>query len=185
MKNLEQMVQIRHHLSTFSQGVNPFTGALIDGTFTEENLKEYFQELVELVEEVIVENGGVIENDLSHMDFPLSDGKGFSITEEEFRAVPISLEPLSLSNFLRTIGVNTEKTTKDIKAITVNNWLVKIGALENGTNAQGKLKRHVTPDGYSLGLQTENRESEDGPYEAILFSAKAQKYILYHLPDIF
>ena len=67
--------------------------------------------------------------------------------------------------------------TKKLSTKTITNWLVEIDALKVIVQADGKNRKIPTTTGYSLGIMTEDRQGQYGPYSVVLYTAVAQRFI--------
>ncbi len=104
--------------------------------------------------------------------------KEFSLTAEERSRLEISEISLSVSEIAGSLNsVIDPETTKKVSAATINNWLLCEGLLETVPLPNGKNRKQPTPHGNAIGIYTEERMGQYGPYVAVRFLPLAQQFI--------
>lgn len=66
----------------------------------------------------------------------------------------------------------------------MNGWLVYKGYLRSKQDMLGVKHYELTESAAKIGLYSESREGPAGVYTVILYSLKAQKYIIGNVNDI-
>ena len=107
------------------------------------------------------------------------------MTQEDLQNFQFSNKPISVSEITRRINalVDTETMTK-MKYSAITEFLTNCGFLEQRENEFGKKSRFPTDEGFALGISTEVRISENGPYRVTIYDRTAQQFILDHLEAI-
>lgn len=178
MTDLEIMQRAKMYIDALAQGIDPLTNQAVpqDSTLNNVRLARCFFYVSDVLGRVIA-NGGLIGEKPKLADF--------SIRAEELARVPISPEPIRLTQLTQAVS-NTvgNPQMKKLSANLISNWLLEKGFLEKQTGADGKSARVPTQNGLRLGLSTQLRQSQYGAYQAVLYNPQAQQFVLDHLPDM-
>lgn len=178
MTELEIMQRAKLYMDKLAQGIDPFTGRELpeDTVLNDLRLARCFFYVSNVLKRTIDCNGTVS---------PKLEKPNFSITPKQLAAVPISREPVQITQFVRSINTTANNpNAKKLQAPVITSWLLEKGFLVKETRPNGKWGRVPTPDGWLLGIYTEVRQGQSGEYKAVLYNQEAQRFILDHLSDM-
>jgi len=173
MTELEKIAYAKSFIDSLAEGINPVDGSIIPDGDTANNIRiSRCYHFVSDILRKVIENGGC-EPKKYMKKAP------FSFSEEQRAAFPYSDIPLTLSDIARIIKemTDTEKMkTPSIRSLST--WLIHIGALYETVDHQGKKKKLSTASGEALGIITENRMGMYGEYTVVLYTKRAQEFII-------
>ena len=182
MTELEKIEYPKSFMDKLANGINPLDDTPIPEGDIANNvrLSRCFFYVSDILRQVI-ENGGVTPP----VKPPRIVKEAFHLSEEAKATLQVSETPLSVSEIADCLndGVD-EETTKRIAATTINAWLVELGFLTVVELHNGKTRKKPTPEGNELGIFTEERVGQYGPYTSVLFSADSQRFIYDHVDAI-
>jgi len=102
--------------------------------------------------------------------------EAFALTPEQWRSIEISEQPIPISIFAQRVNAALADENRVKFAYRwATDWLLEAGYLHIPPGAKGKLP---TDAGQGLGIFTQERQSQNGPYTAVLYSREAQKFLL-------
>lgn len=178
MTELETMQRAKMYMDKLAQGIDPISNQEVpdDSVLNNVRLARCFFYVSDVLGKMIA-NGGVI------------GGKpklqAFTISPDQLAQVPVSQEPVRITQLVDMIGAAVENPQmKKLSTTTITNWLLEKGFLEKQMGPDGKSRRVPTQNGLMLGLSTETRQGQYGEYQAVFYSAAAQQFVLDNLPDI-
>ena len=180
MTELETMRRAKMYMDKLAQGIDPISGEEMeqDSLLNNVRLARCFFYVSGILDQVIA-NGGKVSGS-SKPNLP-----DFQITREQLDRVPVSFEPLRITQFVNVINdVVNDPTHKKLSAGLITNWLLSKGILMNVPTENGKNKRVPTEAGIKCGLSTEQRQGQYGFYTAVLYNGNAQRFILDHLHEL-
>ena len=181
MTELETMQRAKMYLDKLSQGIDPISGAEVpsDSVLNNVRLARCFFYVSGVLQRVI-DNGGEVGSK------PKTKKQPFAITPQQLAAVCPSPEPLRISEFMELLhlaaGGNPEMTRPSTTLVT--NWLLEKGFLYKQDGPDGKPNRVPTETGTRLGIYTETRQGQYGPFLAVYYTPQAQQFLLDNLPGI-
>ena len=73
---------------------------------------------------------------------------------------------------------------KKISYRQITDWLVEVGMLKLVENTTGTQRRRPTDSGEKLGISVDNRVGQHGPYQVVLYSEDAQRFIVDNVDAI-
>lgn len=177
MTELEIMQRAKMYMEKLAQGIDPISDQEIpeDSVLNNVRLARCFFYVSGVLEQVIAVGGKVVS----------TPSKDFFITDEELRRVNPSREPLRITQFVALVmnAVN-DPDRKRLKITTITNWLIEKGFMSKQADAEGKSKRLPTAMGERIGLTVKLREGQYGTYQAVYYSAEAQRFLLDHLQEM-
>lgn len=181
MTELEKIAYAKSFIDKLANGINPLDDTPIpDGDIVNNvRLSRCFFFVSDILRQVYENDGIVVSKKAKQRK------NEFSLTEEERAKIQISDISLSvseISRYLNTI-VDLDKT-KRLSAAEINNWLLSMGLLENIMLSNGKNRKVPTPQGNEIGIFSEERNGQYGPYVAVLFLPKAQQFIYDNIEAI-
>ncbi len=174
MTELEKTEYAKLFIDKLANGINPLDDTVIpDGDIVNNvRLSRCFFYVSDILRQVI-ENGGVGKRKKPPQE-------PFTLTREEIERFKYSQLPISMTVLARKIyeAANNEKMEKFSYKI-IREWLFSIGMLEVKYNEEGKARHLPTPEGESIGILAEPRETRYGrKYIAVLYKEEAQRFVL-------
>lgn len=108
----------------------------------------------------------------------------FRLNEGEIARFMFSAEPIPISEITKRINVLIDRQSmRCLKNGSISGWLVQAGYLVEQLTDEGKRKR-ATDMGRAIGILTEERIGYKGPYEVILYTEPAQRFLIDNLDAI-
>jgi len=178
MTELETMQRAKMYLDKLAQGIDPITNEEVpaDSALNNLRLARCFFYVSGVLGQVI-DNGGVVGGK--------PEQKAFSITPEQQHKVQITQEPVRITQLLERIYAAVDNPQmKKPGSTKITNWLQEKGFLEKVTGGDGKSKRLPTRNGTQLGISARMVQGQYGEYQAVLYHASAQQFIVDNLPAI-
>jgi hypothetical protein len=182
MTELEKIEYTKAFIDKLANGINPLDDTPIPEGDIANNvrLSRCFFYVSDILRQVI-ENGGVTPPPKA----PRVGKQAFTLTEEARAALRVTETPLTVSEIADYLNDTVDETVmKRITAASINSWLVDRGFLEVVERPDGKKQKIPTPDGAELGILTEERRGQYGPYTVMLFTAAAQAFVYDHVGAI-
>ena len=177
MTELEIMQRAKVYMDKLAQGIDPISDQEMpeDSVLNNVRLARCFFYVSGVLDQVIANGGNVKKT-------PKED---FYVTEEELRRIAVSQEPTQITQFVdRIMNVIHDPDRKKLKATTITDWLIEKGFMTKQPTADGKSKRIPTAMGEQIGLTVKLREGQYGTYQAVYYSAEAQRFVLDHLQEM-
>jgi hypothetical protein len=173
---LDKLKHAKEYLDKLAEGVHPLTGEPLPGDTVLNNVQlvRCFFYVSDILRQVI-ENGGRVRRTSARL---------FALTEEERSRVRLFDQPVTISILVRSINeAVSDRHMKKLSPTAVTAWLVEQGYLKVVEDARGRHK-DITPKSREVGISAEDRIGPGGPYLAILYSRRAQQFILDNLDHI-
>jgi hypothetical protein len=177
MTELEKIAYARSFIDKLANGINPLDGMPIPEGDIANNvrLSRCFFYVSDILRQVY-ENGGIgkVEKTVP-----------FSITPVQLAAFETSPYPISGSEISKKLTALAENPL--MKAFSVpkmNQWLVQKGFLYETVDPAGKPRKIPTEQGRAMGISAETKIGRDGEYVAVLFDAKAQRFVVNNIYEI-
>lgn len=174
MTELEKLEYAKTFIDKLARGINPIDNSPIPEGEIANNVRisRCFFYVSDILGQVI-ENGGVVPVKKTRIK-----KSEFSLTHEQRDSLVASEKPLTVSEIVGYLNSFIDlEMTKKLSTKTITNWLVEIDALKVIVQADGKNRKIPTTTGYSLGIMTEDRLGQYGPYTVILYTEAAQRFI--------
>ena len=181
MTELERLEYSKTFIDKLANGINPITGETIPDKDTVNDVRIvrclfYVSDVLRQV----VENGGVQsvrgrKNDKVPFWIDYKDRGRF-----QFSSIPITIS--ELAKRINDLLPNQEMSKLTYKPIS--DWLVRMGLISLDTEPSGKTIRRPTAAGLELGISTEERSGQRGPYTVVVYSKAAQEFILDNLDGV-
>lgn len=177
MADVEKLRKVKQCIDSLAEGLNPFTG---------QPLPE-----ADIVNDVRVSRSLFLASaflqDQIQVTMIQKTGKkqAFRLSLEERERVEFSSQPIPASELARRM--NDAVGTQDCKKISyrqITDWLVEVGMLKLVENAVGSQRRRPTDSGEKLGISVDNRVGQYGPYQVVLYSEDAQRFIVDNVDAI-
>ena len=109
----------------------------------------------------------------------------FSITPAQladFETSPYSISGSEISKKLAALVNNPQMKTFSVPKL--NQWLIGKGLLYETVDPLGKTRKIPTEQGKAVGISAETKMGREGEYIAVLFDAKAQRFIVNNIYEI-
>ena len=177
MTELEIMRRAKMYMEKLAQGIDPISDQEVpeDSVLNNMRLARCFFYVSGVLDQVIAGGGKVVG----------TPQKDFSITAEELRRVNPTQEPIRITQFVDLImNAINDPDRKKLKTTTITGWLIEKGFMSKQADAVGKSKRLPTAMGEQIGLTVKLREGQYGTYQAVYYSAEAQRFVLDHLQEM-
>ena len=177
MTELEKIAYAKSFIDKLANGINPLDDTPIPENDIANNvrLSRCFFYVSEILGRVC-ENGGVgkVERTIP-----------FSITPAQladFETSPYSISGSEISKKLAALVNNPQMKTFSVPKL--NQWLIGKGLLYETVDPLGKTRKIPTEQGKAVGISAETKMGREGEYIAVLFDAKAQRFIVNNIYEI-
>lgn len=178
MKEIETLQRAKLYMDQLAQGIDPVSGQEMseDSVLNQVRLARCFFYISGILEQVIA-NGGKVSRSV--------DKSVFSITPEKIASVEISAVPVRITQFIDSLyAAAGDPTQKKPGATVFTNWLLSKGFLTIVEAENGKQARVPSEAGVQIGITSELRQGLHGDYQAVLYSDRAQQFLLDNLSSI-
>jgi len=93
---------------------------------------------------------------------------------------------ISISAFAREIEKLLPDNMQSVSYKSMTNWLIREGLIQDSKpDDNGRISKIATEKGNSMGIHTEERDSDKGAhYLLTLYNQDAQRYLLEHIEEI-
>lgn len=185
MTEMEKIERAKIYMEKLANGINPLddTAAPDEDIINQVRLSRCFFFVSDVLRQVL-ENGGISPAPASPK--PTKPRKRpFALPIDKRNRFAYSEEPISISEIGKRINalVDTEDMQKcsysDILA-----WLITLGMMEWIALPDGKRTRCPTEAGRNMGISVVERVSDRGPYQAVVYDASAQRFIVENLDAV-
>ncbi len=176
---MDKLKRAKQYMDNLAEGINPLTGEELPGDTILNNVRlaRCFHYAADVIKQV-VENGGSVTR-------LIKASQPFAITGEELARVKTVKQPVMVSNIVKSINdARNKPEEKKLAAVTITNWLVKKGYLQVVRDSAGKNHKELTERSEGIGISSEKRTGINGPYTAIFYNEKAQRFILDNFTSI-
>lgn len=179
----EKMQRAKLYLLKLCDGTDPITDKNIseDSVLKNERIIKCFQYVCQVLDENIKnedrESRGRSSGKSARVDF--------YITEDEIGRVEVVPGECVISEFTALVNKAVgDEGRKKLQAKQINDWLVYKGYLADREISGGKTRRELTEKSNEIGISSKLGMGAFGQYTIILYSEKAQSYIIENLMEI-
>lgn len=177
----EKMQRAKIYMQKLSEGINPVDDSDMseDTVLKNERLSKCFAYVAEVLDGVINGKSALKPSASKKVKKP------FSITSEQITKINIKSENIAISEL--TAEINSAADDTDMKKLQpkiINDWLVQNGYLNNREDKMGHNHRELTEKSPEIGITSKQGMGTFGEYTIILYSEKAQKFIVDNLLEI-
>ncbi len=181
MSRTEKLQKAKSYLEMLSNYIDPITGEAVNAaTLKNDNIKDIFDFVVEILQEVIDNDGEVIR---------LEELSPLKIENLNKSAIVISDKPVQLKGLIMRINKEIKNSKmKKLQGATITNWLVEKGYL---TSEKVAVVRNVTQFATTdvsaqIGIISEEKvDTKTGELKKnVLLTNIAQQFIIDNLDDI-
>ena len=180
MTDLKKIAYAKSYIEKLANGVNPLTDQVVSDMDVINNVR--ISRCLFYVSDLLRQ---ILDNDgISHKKSRIPK-KPFYLGHEARKGFRYSKMPIPVSEITRRINelIDTEQMAK-ITYRQIAEWLIEAGFLTMENDQNGKHYRRPSPAGEKLGIFTERRQSDRGPYTVTLYCQEAQQFIVDHLDAI-
>lgn len=176
MADVEKLRKVKQCIDSLAEGLNPFTGQPLP--------EEDIVNDVRVSRSLFLASAFLQEQMQGKTEKKNGKKQAFRLSLEERDRVEFSFRPISASELARRM--NNAAGAQDCKKITyrqITDWLVEVGMLKLVENVAG-TQRRPTESGKKMGISVESRIGQSGPYQVVLYSAEAQRFIVDNVDGI-
>lgn len=176
MVDVEKLRKVKQCIDSLAEGLNPFTGQPLP--------EEDIVNDVRVSRSLFLASAFLQEQMQGKTEKKNGKKQAFRLSLEERDRVEFSFRPISASELARRM--NNAAGAQDCKKITyrqITDWLVEVGMLKLVENVAG-TQRRPTESGKKMGISVESRIGQSGPYQVVLYSAEAQRFIVDNVDAI-
>lgn len=176
MVDVEKLRKVKQCIDSLAEGLNPFTGQPLP--------EEDIVNDVRVSRSLFLASAFLQEQMQGKTEKKNGKKQAFRLSLEERDRVEFSFRPISASELARRM--NNAAGAQDCKKITyrqITDWLVEVGMLKLVENVAG-TQRRPTESGKKMGISVESRIGQSGPYQVVLYSAEAQRFIVDNVDGI-
>lgn len=181
MEKLQKILKAKTYLECMAQSIDPTTQETIDDPVLKKHeIKEMFQYIASLLDELIMNNGEVI-----NVTTPIE----FQIERINKSLITVSDQPIQISGLVKRINKQIDKTRMEsFKQSILTEWLLQNGYLnkDKRTVLKDITVYLTTESSKDIGILEQDRiNSETGEIKkAIVLTKKAQEFIVDNLENI-
>ena len=176
MADVEKLRKVKQCIDSLAEGLNPFTGQPLP--------EEDIVNDVRVSRSLFLASAFLQERMQGTPAKKNGKKQDFRLSLEERERVEFSSRPIPASELARRM--NNAAGTQDCKKITyrqITDWLVEVGMLKLVENVAG-TQRRPTESGKKMGISVESRIGHSGPYQVVLYSAEAQRFVVDNVEAI-
>ncbi len=183
MTELEKIERAKMYIDKLANGVNPIDDSIVpeQDAINNVRLSRCFFFVSDVLRQVI-ENGGIgPQKKAVHKEKKLP----FSLPVEQRNSFQFSEDPIAISVLARRINdlINTNEMAP-LKYSSITSWLVAIGMLSLPNPDSLRKTKIPTPEGNRIGITSEERVGQNGPYTGVFYDETAQHFIMDNLDAI-
>ncbi len=181
MEKLQKILKAKTYLECMAHSIDPITQEEIeDPILQKQDIKEMFQYIASLLDEIIMNNGEVI-----NVSAPIE----FKIEKINKNLIVVSDQPIQISGLVKRINKQIDKTRMEsFKQSILTEWLLQNGYLNKEKKPVLKdiTIYSTTESSKNIGIMEQDRINfETGEIKkAIILTRKAQEFIVNNLENI-
>ena len=180
MTELEIMQHAKSYLDKLANGINPLTNQPASDSDCINQVK--ISRCLFYVSDVlrrVIDNGG----DIGKAE--RIKKKTFSISHETLKNFRLSSTPISVSEITKRINELVDgNDMANLKPASINTFLMECGLLVQTETRDGKKIKTPTEQGNMIGISSEERFGQAGPYRVTVYNTDAQQFILDNIDAI-
>ena len=178
MTELEKLRQTMLLMETLARGVGPLTDGQAGEALNALATKDCFFYMADLLRQLI-ENDGVVQC------AGLSEKADFYLTPKSLVALPVSPSPITATELIQLVNAQIDPMAmRKLPAAAIPSWLNYNGFLAETTDADGVRRKTPSVRGNRIGIASELREGARGPYTAVRYDERAQRFVLDRLNEM-
>lgn len=180
MFDYEELEEIKKYMENLSERKDPFTNIEIEKIDLVDNYKivEAFKKISILIDTILKSYSNIVKNrNVKENESEIKSLKNYK------NYIEITSNPIPISYFVKSINKNIEGCK--LKTSDISKWLVKNGYLDEVINKEHQKFKSLNEKSYGIGLTSIEKENYIGEkYQTILYTEKAQKFIIDNLEKI-
>lgn len=174
MTEFETLQRAKMYIDKLSDGVNPIDDTVVskDDVINNERISKCLRYVSGVLEKTIEEERRAVRT--------AEKNKAF-LPEEEYTNswFEFSLRPITIEKIIKQINENAHVIDiSNVSKVKLKNWLIRSGFLYRSVDCEGNSKTLPTEKGVRLGISVKKIKWTNGSYDAVLYNAKAQKFII-------
>ena len=172
MEDIRILKRAKLYMTAMSEGINPLTGEYVPegDSISQPRIQKCCEYVAGLIDKMITKQ----------------EKSPFAITPQQCLQVRLSQTPIGISDLAKRINAATPKNISGITGTKIADWLVDNGYLSVETTRTTETKTYVrnrkvlNDRSRELGItMTQGTKKSSGEvYDKLLYSEKAQKFIL-------
>ena len=181
MTELEKIEYAKSFIDKLAEGVNPLDGnPIAEGEVAKNPRMSKCFAYVSGILSRVIENGGYEPRIIKRQP-----RKEFSLSMEKRAGIALSPQPVLVGEMARYLNslIDPEVSGK-IPTTAINEWLLKIGFLEEVELPSGRHRKLPTEIGMEMGIFAEERTGPHGTYLGVFFNQQAQRFVYDNLDAI-
>lgn len=179
MTELEKIARAKLYMEKLANGINPLNDQSIpeEELINNVRLSRCFFFVADVLRQV-VENGGT-------KPVKRAEKAPLEVTVEVRSRFAYSDTPIAASEIARRVNdlIDTDKMKK-LSYAGIAAWLIEAGLLEQVQTSAGRQRKRPTENGRAMGISIEDRVSQNGPYQVVVYNTEAQHFIVDNLDAI-
>ena len=180
MTELEKIAHARTYIEKLANGINPLTDQPVpeDDVINQVRISRCLFYVSNLMRQMM-------EQQREPRPKVRTKKVPFQLPHEERANFRFSEVPIPVSEIVNRINdmIDPEQMVK-MSYRQISGWLTEIGMLSLSESAGGRPVRRPTVQGAEIGISTEQRQGQNGPYVVILYNRSAQQFVLDNLDAI-
>lgn len=179
MTEMEKIERAKMYMEKLANGINPIDDTLApdEDIINQVRLSRCFFFVSDVLRQVI-ENGGI----RPAAPAKKTPKRPFELSLEERSQFAYSERPIPISEIAnRANALVDSENMKKCSYSNILDWLDALGMIEWIDLPDGRRTRRPTQAGKEMGITVEDRVSDRGPYQVVVYDIKAQEFIIDNL----
>lgn len=176
MNELDKLKRAKMYIDKLADGINPLDDTRVgeNDVVNQVRIVRCLNYVSDVLSQVIGKSEKPRKSGIRERDKEI-----FTITREQLDRFRYSNAPVTISEIVNRLSELVDRDRmKRFSSPTITGWLLESGLLYNRINEKGNTHRLPTEAGKEIGIITELRQGQQGPYCAVLYSREAQQFIL-------
>lgn len=176
---IEKITKAKMYIEKLANGENPINNQKVADNDVVNNI-----EVTRCLFYVANILGDIVRNK-GKFQLDMPDKVPFIVSQEQLDKFEFSETPITISEICKRLNSLVDSNyIMQLKLNCITEWLVSIEILYNDISSSGKKRKLPTENGINMGIIMEQRVSQYGPYEAVLYNLNAQHFIIDNLDAI-
>lgn len=178
MTELEKLRQTMLLMETLARGVGPLTDGQAGEALNALATKDCFFYMADLLRQLI-ENDGVVQC------AGQAEKADFFLAQQTLAGLPVSQNHVTAGKITALVNAQIDPMAmRKLPAAAIPSWLNYNGFLAETTDVDGVRRKTPAVRGNRIGIASELREGARGPYTAVLYDERAQRFVLDRINEI-
>lgn len=181
MTELEKMQRAQMYIEKMANGINPLTDSSVpdEDLINNVRISRCLFYVSDVLKQVIGSGGTEKSSPKKNKKLP------FGITAAQAANFGYSDVPITVSEITKRINdICDNEKMKKLPYRFITDYLISAGFLTLVQNENGRPIKRPTDAGIKIGIQVEERHSDNGPYYVVVYSKEAQKFIIDNIEAI-